>query len=159
MYYTESDICQSLFTMNDIVRMWYVRCIYMFLAVSKILLCLILKYDLKRELNYYYEKTKNSLTFLVLCWVIHFGFIILASFGNEFYRIRREIIIYLDNFPTQYSIWQLLVFMLLEFWSEFPLYWMAYYNIKNINFKLYLYDIMASLNIIQFYDNASIFIK
>ena len=159
MYYTESDICQSLFTMNDIVKMWYVRYIYIFLVVTKILLCLILKYDLKRELNYYYEKTKNSLNFLVLCWVIHFGFIIYSSFGNTFYRIRRELVIYLDNFPTHYSIWQLLMYMLLEFWSEFPLYLMAYYNIKNIDFNLYLYDIMAGLNIIQFYGNASIFIK
>ena len=159
MYNNESDICQSLINIHSLIKLWYIRYIYMFLVVTKILLFLILRYDLRRELNYYFEKTKNSLKFLVLCWVIHFGFIIYASFDSIFYQINREIIIYLDNFPTPFPIWQLLVSMLLEFWSEFPLYLMAYYNIKNIDFNLYLYDIMAGLNIIQFYGNASIFIK
>ena len=159
IYYTDSDICQSLITMDNIVKLWYVRYIYVFLIISKILLFLILRHDLKRELDFYFQKTKNPLKFLVLCWVIHFGFIIYDSFGDIFDRITRELVIYLDNFPTQYSILQILMFMLFDFWSELPLYLMAYYNIKNIDFKLYLYDIMASLNLIQFYDNASIFIK
>lgn len=40
-----------------------------------------------------------------------------------------------------------------------PLHFLAYFNVKNINFKGYLKEIMSGYGILQHYDDASIFIS
>jgi len=63
------------------------------------------------------------------------------------------------NFPVQESIWMIL------FWTSFnqvviqSLIFSIHLNIRDINFREYLFDSMGGFGIIQYYDHSSIFVK
>lgn len=66
---------------------------------------------------------------------------------------------YLDNFPQSYGISIFLISYLFQLGIFIPLVLQVYFNIKNINFTQYVYDIMQGYNIVDYYEDSSIFIK
>ena len=60
---------------------------------------------------------------------------------------RPDVLIYLDNFPLKRSNLETAMLYLIDMMVEFPIFVFAYFNVKNINFKTYLADIMSGYQI------------
>ena len=59
----------------------------------------------------------------------------------------------------QYKTWELVTAMLIDLFSYLPLFFHVYFNIRNIDFKLYLREILKGYGLLHKYPQSSNFIS
>ena len=150
-------IWKSIYFMMDYALHWYKYGMMIILWTSQIVLFYMLRHELKRELHYYYRKTKRGLRLIVFLTITYFMAHFTYIFDFYYMNIKRDIILYLDNFPCKYTVSETIFSMFISFTINTPLYMLCYYSIKNINFSIYLCDILWWLDLYQYYPEASIF--
>ena len=123
-----------------------------------LLLVLVLMYfrltrTLEKNLNHYYLLNKTNLLVLLLfnalnyLWYIIFWIIVLTGKYDSYAHG-------MNDFHTCLK----LVYIAYVFLFNFSIYFLAYFNIRNINFKKYLQVTYDGLGIGHYFEGASIFI-
>lgn len=86
-------------------------------------------------------KTRKSLYMVVIISLTYFSIKQIYEIGHDIvYDFDPDIIVFLDNFPIKFTNMEVMINYFVDILVEFPMFWYAYLNIKNINFKKYLYD-------------------
>ena len=129
---------------------------YFIFSIVELLLYFNIKNVLQKNLNLYYKQSKKNLALLTITSLIfQIGIICLDIFkmANDigFYEIwwEENKADYLEKYL--YLLYYVLIYL--------PFFFYIYYNMKNINFKLYLWQIMTGYRIARYYDSASIFVR
>lgn len=128
--------------------------------VFELLLFFIITKMLKKELNFYYQKKKRVLLVLTIASVIFFVVRLLMTIGTQFFNLRPDVILYVGNFSQKvnFNTSKFVGIMLFDILSYAPIIFYAYFNMSNINFKIYLLEIMKGYLVHSYYPEASIFL-
>jgi len=159
----EEDIdgfaCQVSYVLKTYIAFYVTLSLDIFVLVSELGLYFLLTRTLKTQLNYYYHKVKYDLLVLTIISIVFFTTQLILKIPSKYFNTEPSIIIYIGDFSdVRFTTLQFVFVMLIDLFSYAPLYLHIYFNIKNINFKTYLLEIMKGWNIDHYYQNASIFI-
>lgn len=129
-----------------------------FYIVSNIIIFILLTRLMRKHLNYYYNKKLWSLVLIIVSssvyWVCRFfNFNTIEYFNSNIYVIH-----YLDN-PDDYSTGQVIWIMFANILITIPIIFYITFNIRNINFSKYLWVLMRGDQIVEFFEEASIYAK
>jgi hypothetical protein len=128
--------------------------------VFELLLFFIITKMLKKELNFYYEKKKWDLLILTFASLLFFVVRLLMTIDNDYFNLRPDVILYVGNFDEKvnFKTSKFVGIMLFDILSYAPIIFHAYFNMRNINFKIYLLEIMKGYLVNEHYDRASIYL-
>jgi hypothetical protein len=130
--------------------------------LSGIVILVFLMRQMRKDLFFYYMKIKwKMLTILIL--MIFYQFAIAIQFVPcryfsyapeiEWYKVHK------GAGKVPYSIPEIILMLFINLITYLPAYLLVYYNIKNIDFKKYVEEVMKGYQISNQYFNSSIFIK
>lgn len=116
---------------------------------------------LKKELNYYYERKKRDLLILTIVSIMFFVIRLILLYPTKFFNGKPDSMIYLDNYHMEgykYSVIEFVFVMFIDILSYLPLFFHVYFNIGNINFKVYLQEVLKGYSLEHQYKISSGFI-
>jgi len=125
----------------------------------EIILLFVLWRIMRQNLNYYYLKNKKSWIVLTIATWFYFSVSSLFFLLKKFTNIHREEIVFLGNYPTEVTLSTMILLLLSRLFITIPLFFMIFFNIRNIDFAQYLKDTMNGYGIIEYYAHGSIFVK
>ena len=123
------------------------------LLVLLLLLTFKLHRTLRRNLYYYYIGKKNNLLVLLMFNIMIF----LGYIGFWALLLRNNFDTYVHNRDTLTTAEKVFYYFIITM-TNFNLFFVVYFNIRNINFKKYLEATYDGLGIGQHFEEASIFI-
>ena len=130
-----------------------------FVLVCEVVLYIFLIRILKSELHFYYSRNKyNLIVLLVASWVFFWMSIIL--FFTRFNDFDPDEVYYQGTWKINtYPLLEIILYMIIDLFSYFPMFVYVYFNIKNINFKLYVEKSLKGIEVYDHYSTISIFIR
>ena len=156
---SESKECQVFLIIHNMFWYYYLPIMYGLVIVSGIIILSLLMRQMQSNLYYYYQEIKWKLVTLILVRIFYQAELLITIIPWRYTHLMPDHEFYLNNFPINYSVGEILIAWFINLLTYLPLYFLAYYNIKNINFNLYIQVIMSGYGIADHYDESSIFIS
>lgn len=156
---TDNAFCNFSFVLEDHVARALEFGVEAFVIVVELSLYYVIWQTLKTQLNHYYLKTRKNLIILTITSITFFIFQLVRHIPWRFFNVQPDRIYYEGNFPNPtYTTGEFVIWMLIDLATYAPLFFHAYFNVKNINFKIYIKDIMGGYGVNINYSNCSIFL-
>ena len=140
--------------LKDYLLIWF----KIVIVVFEIVLYFILRRLLITELHFYYTTNKTNLKILMVTSWLFFWFQILLWIYSQIDDFEPDEVSYLKTSCT-YHMWFIIVYMIVDILSYFPLFFYTYYNIKNVDFKLYVKQSLKGMKMEDHYLTISVFIR
>jgi len=125
--------------------------LYLTLVIDSLILIfeLVLYYKisklLKEQLHFYYQKKKKDLLILTIVSILFFIIQIILKLPIKYFNSKADIMIYLNNFKIdkrEFTVLEFVFVMVIDIAAYAPLFFHVYFNIRNINFKVYLREVL-----------------
>ena len=151
-----SDACKASLVFQDML--YYSKGIlYFVFIVTQLTLFFLLRKYLKRNLYYYYTKTRTSL--IIITWVSILSLLTTAVMVLNDFSTYIDIVSMDSTSKISFSNKSRILHIALIVAIKATFYTFVLYNVKNINFRQYLLDVMIGWEIQRYYGSASLFIR
>ena len=156
-YITESSACKAYKILDQIMDVHSIVSISWIIVVELLIFAILIRL-LFKNLHFYYSKLLKSLILQVILCELYFGFLFIKIWNLRYFMKNYRFLLTLKHFKLEYSTGELVVWMIINILTKIPFYILVYLNIKDINFEMYLRDVMKGAGIIQYYPSNTVFI-
>ena len=146
-----STICQDILSYSKVpvFSLFLVFKIYLFITLTRLM---------KTNLNHYYLQKYKDLVYLMSSSVIFLGLTIVIAIMDIMNGVSINSIDFTSNIDSN-QVWEQVMFLILStlLYTSFLFY--VFFNIRNIDFKLYIWHILRRYSLDKHYNSSSKFIQ
>ena len=122
-----------------------------------VIFCFLLRF-LKNNLHYYYSTLWKSLFILMFLCEVYFASNILLFLDFPYLISAKRFLINDLEFKLIWTKSKLILWWIVAIATYIPYYFLVFITVRDVNFEIYLKDIMKGARIIEYYPSTTIFV-